>query len=113
MFSILIQWNDIPSTLAYQTAVPGLEVNDSSTKPSYFALEEYFPLGSSVFVLDAPFYGCKADVVGGFISSRIKINIILEPEPYVHDLKERIESVATELFYGNLEIVYILEHKNG
>lgn len=86
--------------IAYQTAVPGLEVNDSSTKKSYLALEEFFPLESMVFVLDAPFYGCQADVVGGFISSRIKINITLEPEPYYKDIKECIDSVSTELFYG-------------
>lgn len=97
------QWNEIPTTIAYQTAVPGLEVKDLSTKKSYYALEEYFPLGSTVFVLDAPFYGCQADVVGGFISSRVKINIILEPEPDFYDLKERLESVSTELYYGKLK----------
>lgn len=80
--------------------MPGLEVNDPGTKKTYFALEDYFPLGSTVFVLDAPFYGCQANVVGGFVSSRIKINIALEPEPFVYDLKEQLESVSTELFYG-------------
>jgi len=83
--------------------VPGLEVIDPSLKESFFSLEEYFPIGSKVFVLDAPFYGCQADVLGGFISSRVKINILLEPEPYIYDLKERLESVSTELFYGKLE----------
>lgn len=63
-----------------------------------------------MFVLDAPFYGCQADVLGGFISSRVKINIILEPEPYIHDLKERLESVSTELFYGKLKSDFILRH---
>ncbi|XP_029346579.1 5'-3' exoribonuclease 1 isoform X2 [Acyrthosiphon pisum] len=94
-------WNEIPTTIAYQTSVPGLEVIDPSLKESYFSLEEYFPIGSKVFVLDAPFYGCQADVLGGFISSRVKINILLEPEPYIYDLKERLESVSTELFYAN------------
>lgn len=94
-------WNDISTTIAYQTSIPGLEVIDPSLKESYFSLEEYFPLGSKVFVLDAPFYGCQADVLGGFISSRVKINITLEPEPYFYDLKERLESVSTELFYAN------------
>lgn len=89
--------------------MPGLEVIDPSTKKSYFSLEEYFPIGSTVFVLDGPFYGCQADVVGGFISSRIKINITLEPEPYFYDLKERLESVSTELFYGNFKIVVLFE----
>lgn len=103
MFYIFKQWNEISTTIAYQTAVPGLEVNDPGTKKSYYALEEYFPLGSTVFVLDAPFYGCQADVVGGFISSRVKINIILEPEPDFNDLKERLESVSTELFYGKFK----------
>jgi len=102
MFYIL-QWNEISTTIAYQTAVPGLEVNDPGTKQSYFALEEYFPVGSTVFVLDAPFYGCQADVVGGFISSRIKINITLKPEPYFYDLQERLDSVSTELFYGKFK----------
>lgn len=83
-----------------------MEVIDPSLKESYFSLEEYFPLGSKVFVLDAPFYGCQADVLGGFISSRVKINITLEPEPYFFDLKERLESVSTELFYGKLKRFY-------
>lgn len=74
---------------------------DPRTKQTYFALEDYFPFGSTVFVLDAPYYGCQAEVHGGFISSRIKINIILEPEPYIRDLKNHVESVSTELFYGN------------
>lgn len=87
--------------------MPGLEVIDPSTKKSYFSLEEYYPIGSTVFVLDGPFYGCQADVVGGFISSRIKINITLEPEPYFYDLKERIDSVSTELFYGNLKKMWL------
>jgi len=86
--------------------VPGLEVIDPSLKESYYSLEEYFPIGSNVFVLDAPFYGCQADVLGGFISSRVKINILLEPEPYIYDLKEYLESVSTELFYGKLESFY-------
>lgn len=89
--------------------MPGLEVIDPSLKESYFSLEEYFPIGSKVFVLDAPFYGCQADVLCGFISSRVKINIILEPEPYFHDLKEHIESVSTELFYGKLERSFYFE----
>lgn len=42
-------------------------------------------------------------MVGGFISSRVKINITLEPEPCFYDLKERLESVSTELFYGKFE----------
>lgn len=88
--------------------MPGLEVNDLSNKQSYYALEEYFPLGSTVFVLDAPFYGCQADVVGGFISSRVKINITLEPEPYFYDLKEQLESVSTEFFFGKFKMYYIL-----
>lgn len=75
---------------------------EPKTKQSYFALEEYFPRGSTVFVLDAPYYGCQADVVGGFVASRVKINIALEPEPYFKDLKDTLHSVSTELFYGNL-----------
>lgn len=98
------QWSEIPSIIAYQTAIPGLEVNDPCIKKSYFALKEYFPLGSTVFVLDAPFYGCQANVVGGFVSSRIKINITLEPEPFIYDLKEKLDSVSTELFYGKFRI---------
>lgn len=39
-------------------------------------------------------------MVGGFISSRVKINIVLEPEPYYYDLKDQLESVSTELYYG-------------
>lgn len=79
-------------------------------KKSYFALEEYFPLGSKVFVLDAPFYGCQADVLGGFISSRVKINIILETEPDIYHLKERLVSVSTELLYGKSKVVFILRN---
>jgi len=108
-FYIFKQWNEISTTIAYQTSIPGLEVIDPSLKESYFTLEEYFPLGSKVFVLDAPFYGCQADVLGGFISSRVKINIILEPEPYIHELKERLESVSTELFYGKFFRSYYFE----
>jgi len=106
---IFKQWNEIPTTIAYQTSVPGLEVIDPSLKESYFSLEEYFPIGSKVFVLDAPFYGCQADVLGGFISSRVKINILLEPEPYIYDLKECLESVSTEFFYGKLERSFYFE----
>jgi len=102
LFYVNKQWNQIPSTIAYQTAVPGLEVIEPKTKQSYFALEEYFPLGSTVFLLDAPYYGCQADVVGGFVASRVKINIVLEPEPCFKDLKDTLDSVSTELFYGNL-----------
>lgn len=67
---------------------------------SYLTLEEYFPIESTVFVLDAPYYGCQAYVVGGFISTRIKVNITLEPEPCLDSLKECVESVSTELHYG-------------
>lgn len=81
--------------------MPGLEVIDPKTKLSYFALEEYFPVGSTVFVLDAPYYGCQANVVGGFVASRIKINITLEAEPCFKNLQDALDSAFTELLYGN------------
>ncbi|XP_025419892.1 5'-3' exoribonuclease 1 isoform X2 [Sipha flava] len=94
-------WSDITSTIAYQTTVPGLEVTDSSTKKKYFDLEEYFPPGSTVFTLDPPFFGCQSIVVGEYISSRVKIDIMLEPEPYYHNLKEYLENFSTEFFYAS------------
>lgn len=80
--------------------MPGLEVNDSSTKKVYYDLEEYFPPNCTVFTLDPPFFGCRSIVVGASISSRIKIDIMLEPEPYYHDLKEYLERFSIEHFYG-------------
>ncbi|XP_050547911.1 5'-3' exoribonuclease 1-like, partial [Daktulosphaira vitifoliae] len=94
-------WCEIPSTVAFQTAVLDLEVNDPHIKQSYFALEEYFPVGGNVFVLDAPFYGCQAEVIGGYISSRIKIDITLTPEPYFYDLRDTLNSVSIEMFNAN------------
>lgn len=77
-----------------------MEVNDSSTKKGYLDLKEYFPPRSIVFTLDPPYFGCRSYVVGEYISSRVKIDIVLEPEPFIHSLKEYIENFSTELFYG-------------
>lgn len=86
--------------------MPGIEIKDYTTKKNYYALDEYFPVESTVFVLDAPYYGCQAYVVGGFISTRIKVNITLEPEPILDSLKECVDSVSTQLYYGKFLMLY-------